>query len=165
MVEIGAPCPPPLLGFSSPKNNANFQEGKAVSNSAFQARQKTTSKHFHLQPFLHPFHHPLMPSPHLSQALEVYTQGTQAWFTDDKEGWVSASLVSKDITGDNVKMTFRNDDDESRVTTATSNTRLILADCCPRSTSLRPRLPTSRKITPSLCLRCATRPRWRALRI
>ncbi|TPX56763.1 hypothetical protein PhCBS80983_g04287 [Powellomyces hirtus] len=40
------------------------------------------------------------------KALEVYTKGTEAWFPDDKEGWVMGRLTAKTITGDNVKLAF-----------------------------------------------------------
>lgn len=49
------------------------------------------------------------------KVLEVYTKGTRAWFEDDQEAWVSASLVTKEITDTNVKLVFQNDEDEERV--------------------------------------------------
>ncbi|KAI9319339.1 P-loop containing nucleoside triphosphate hydrolase protein [Dichotomocladium elegans] len=55
-----------------------------------------------------------MPSPLINQALEIYTTGTKAWFTDEEEGWVSASVVSLEANDTNVKIVFRNDADESR---------------------------------------------------
>lgn len=54
-------------------------------------------------------------SPHVMQALEVYTKGTKAWFEDDKEAWVSASVKSKEMTDTNVRIVFQDDEDESRV--------------------------------------------------
>jgi myosin-5 len=45
-----------------------------------------------------------------SHSLDVYGKGTAVWFPDDKEGWISAQLVSKDVSGDNVKLTFLTDD-------------------------------------------------------
>jgi myosin-5 len=45
------------------------------------------------------------------QSLEVFTTGTKAWFTDEKEGWVSATLTSKSADGDTIKLTFRDDND------------------------------------------------------
>ncbi|RGB42533.1 P-loop containing nucleoside triphosphate hydrolase protein [Rhizophagus diaphanus] len=45
-----------------------------------------------------------------SHSLDVYGKGTAVWFPDDKEGWTSAQLVSKDVSGDNVKLTFLTDD-------------------------------------------------------
>ncbi|KAI8145900.1 P-loop containing nucleoside triphosphate hydrolase protein [Fennellomyces sp. T-0311] len=55
-----------------------------------------------------------MPSTQVTQALDIYTVGIKAWFTDDEEGWVSASLVSKDVNDSHVKIVFANDADESR---------------------------------------------------
>lgn len=54
-------------------------------------------------------------SAHVMQALEVYTKGTKAWFEDDKEAWVSASVKSKEMTDTNVRIVFQDDEDESRV--------------------------------------------------
>ena len=41
-----------------------------------------------------------------SHSLDVYGKGTAVWFPDDKTGWISAQLTSKDVSGDNVKLTF-----------------------------------------------------------
>ena len=46
------------------------------------------------------------------QSLEVFTNGTKAWFTDEKEGWVSATLTSKSVDGDKIKLLFRDDNDD-----------------------------------------------------
>jgi myosin V len=46
------------------------------------------------------------------QSLEVFTKGTKAWFTDEKEGWVSATLTSKSVDGDKIKLLFRDDNDD-----------------------------------------------------
>lgn len=59
--------------------------------------------------------HSPMPSPHVSQALAVYTKGTKAWFPDEQEGWVSATLQTSDVNDTNVKLVFVNDDDANRV--------------------------------------------------
>lgn len=59
--------------------------------------------------------HSPMPSPHVSQALAVYTKGTKAWFPDEQEGWVSATLQTSDVNDTNVKFVFVNDDDANRV--------------------------------------------------
>ncbi|KAI7868484.1 P-loop containing nucleoside triphosphate hydrolase protein [Spinellus fusiger] len=53
-------------------------------------------------------------SAHLTQLIQVYTKGTQAWFEDDQDGWVSASVVSNATEGNTVKMVFVNDQDASR---------------------------------------------------
>ncbi|KAI8369029.1 P-loop containing nucleoside triphosphate hydrolase protein [Blakeslea trispora] len=61
------------------------------------------------------------------QAVEVYTQGTKAWFPDQEEGWVSASCVLNTIEGDKVTLTFEDDTDgkehvfESTLTEITKN--------------------------------------------
>lgn len=54
-------------------------------------------------------------SDHVAQALDVYTKGTKAWFEDDQDAWVSASVVSKEVTDTSVKIIFQNDQDETRV--------------------------------------------------
>lgn len=64
--------------------------------------------------------HSPMPSPHVSQALAVYTKGTKAWFPDEQEGWVSATLQTSDVNDTNVKLVFVNDDDANRVIWALS---------------------------------------------
>ncbi|KAI8394115.1 P-loop containing nucleoside triphosphate hydrolase protein [Radiomyces spectabilis] len=46
------------------------------------------------------------------QAVEVYTKGIKAWFTDEKEAWVSATCVSSDITDDKVRLVFEDDGDQ-----------------------------------------------------
>ncbi|CAO3629547.1 unnamed protein product [Cunninghamella blakesleeana] len=47
-----------------------------------------------------------------SQAVEVYTKGTKAWFTDDEEAWVSATCISNELSGDTVKLIFEGDTDQ-----------------------------------------------------
>jgi len=40
-------------------------------------------------------------------SLDTYVKGTQCWFTDDKEGWISATLTTKDVVADGkVTLTF-----------------------------------------------------------
>ncbi|CAO0799156.1 unnamed protein product [Mucor circinelloides] len=46
------------------------------------------------------------------QAVEVYTQGTKAWFEDDREAWVSTTCVSNTIQGENIRIVFQSDNDE-----------------------------------------------------
>ncbi|OBZ84954.1 Myosin-2A [Choanephora cucurbitarum] len=46
------------------------------------------------------------------QAVEVYTQGTKAWFADDKEAWVSTTCVSNTVAGDSVRIVFQSDHDD-----------------------------------------------------
>ncbi|KAI8333990.1 P-loop containing nucleoside triphosphate hydrolase protein [Chlamydoabsidia padenii] len=43
------------------------------------------------------------------QALEVYAQGTKAWFADAKEAWISATCQSTTITADKVILVFEAD--------------------------------------------------------
>ncbi|KAI9309380.1 P-loop containing nucleoside triphosphate hydrolase protein [Cunninghamella echinulata] len=45
-------------------------------------------------------------------AVDVFTKGTKAWFTDDKEAWVSATCVSNESSGDTVKLVFEGDADQ-----------------------------------------------------
>lgn len=51
----------------------------------------------------------------VAQAVQVYTKGTKAWFEDEDEAWVSASVISKEETATGVKITFQDDKDEGRV--------------------------------------------------
>ncbi|KAI9303935.1 P-loop containing nucleoside triphosphate hydrolase protein [Cunninghamella echinulata] len=53
-------------------------------------------------------------SPDTLQAIEVYGKGTKAWFEDENEAWVSAEVISKEVTDTNVKITFKNDDNPER---------------------------------------------------
>lgn len=47
------------------------------------------------------------------QAVEVYTQGTKAWFEDDKEAWISTTCVSNTITDDSqIRIVFQCDNAE-----------------------------------------------------
>ncbi|KAG1144412.1 hypothetical protein G6F37_004605 [Rhizopus arrhizus] len=50
----------------------------------------------------------------VSQALQVYTKGTKAWFEDEDEAWVSATVVSKEETETGVKIIFEDDKDSGR---------------------------------------------------
>ncbi|KAG1355859.1 hypothetical protein G6F62_002230 [Rhizopus arrhizus] len=40
------------------------------------------------------------------QAVEVYTQGTKAWFEDAKEAWISTTCISNTITSDSKEYIF-----------------------------------------------------------
>ena len=54
----------------------------------------------------------------VQQAVEVYTKGVKAWIRDEvdnEEAWVSATVLSKEVTDTGVKIVFQNDEDESRV--------------------------------------------------
>ncbi|KAI9033904.1 P-loop containing nucleoside triphosphate hydrolase protein [Phycomyces nitens] len=53
-----------------------------------------------------------MASPTASQAVQVYTKGTKAWFTDEKEAWVSATCISASTSGDKVRLVFEDDTDQ-----------------------------------------------------
>ncbi|KAG0166747.1 Myosin type-2 heavy chain 1 [Apophysomyces sp. BC1015] len=48
------------------------------------------------------------------QALDVYSKGTKAWFVDEQDAWVSASVVSKDVGPSSVKIVFENDEEAGR---------------------------------------------------
>ncbi|CAO3694231.1 unnamed protein product [Umbelopsis ramanniana] len=50
----------------------------------------------------------------LRQALDVYTPGTRAWFTDEQEAWVSASVTAKTTSDGRIKITFQDDTDSSK---------------------------------------------------
>ncbi|RCI05232.1 Myosin type-2 heavy chain 1 [Rhizopus stolonifer] len=50
----------------------------------------------------------------VAQAVQVYTKGTKAWFVDDDEAWVSASVISREETPTGVKIIFQDDKDEGR---------------------------------------------------
>ncbi|CAG8571930.1 12_t:CDS:10 [Funneliformis caledonium] len=54
-----------------------------------------------------------------SHSLEVYGKGTAVWIKNDKEGWISAQLVSKEISDNNVKLAFLTDDGKEIVITTT----------------------------------------------
>lgn len=56
-----------------------------------------------------------MPSATVDQALAIYSKGTKAWFADEQEGWVSASVNAIEKTDTHVKITFINDTDETKV--------------------------------------------------
>ncbi|KAI8985182.1 P-loop containing nucleoside triphosphate hydrolase protein [Pilobolus umbonatus] len=46
------------------------------------------------------------------QLVEVYTQGTKAWFEDNREAWISTTCVSNIITDTSVKITFQGDSND-----------------------------------------------------
>ncbi|OBZ88922.1 Myosin-2 [Choanephora cucurbitarum] len=46
--------------------------------------------------------------------VEVYTQGIKAWFTDEENGWVSASVISKQQDDKSVTITFQDDMDAEK---------------------------------------------------
>lgn len=52
-------------------------------------------------------------------ALDTYIKGTQCWFTDDKEGWISAALNTKDVADGKVTMTFVDDNGKDHVFSST----------------------------------------------
>lgn len=58
-----------------------------------------------------------------SHSLDVYGKGTAVWVPDDKDGWISAQLTSKDVSGDNVKLTFLKADGKD-IVVATTLTKL-----------------------------------------
>jgi myosin-5 len=58
-----------------------------------------------------------MVTPPLPQQLDLYSKDTKVWFADDKEGWVSASCLTKQV-GDKVTLVFQNDEDPTKVRNA-----------------------------------------------
>ncbi|KAG0202034.1 Myosin type-2 heavy chain 1 [Mortierella sp. GBA30] len=53
-------------------------------------------------------------------SLETYVKGTNCWFTDDKEGWISAALTTKDVAADGkVTLTFVDDNGKDHVYSST----------------------------------------------
>ncbi|KAF8981487.1 Myosin type-2 heavy chain 1 [Entomortierella lignicola] len=53
-------------------------------------------------------------------SLDTYVKGTKCWFTDINEGWISATLVTKDVAADGkVTMTFTDDNGKDHVFTST----------------------------------------------
>lgn len=45
----------------------------------------------------------------VAQAVQVFTKGTNAWFEDEDEAWISASVTSKEESGTGVKILFEDD--------------------------------------------------------
>lgn len=45
----------------------------------------------------------------VAQAVQVFTKGTSAWFEDEDEAWISASVISKEESGTGVKILFEDD--------------------------------------------------------
>ncbi|KAI8097679.1 P-loop containing nucleoside triphosphate hydrolase protein [Halteromyces radiatus] len=64
-------------------------------------------------------------SPHILQAIEVYSKGTKAWFEDENEAWVSAEVISKEVTDTDVKIIFQNDEQSEREHVFESKLRLL----------------------------------------
>ncbi|KAI8082194.1 P-loop containing nucleoside triphosphate hydrolase protein [Thamnidium elegans] len=50
----------------------------------------------------------------VAQAVQVFIKGTKAWFEDEDEAWVSASVISKEESGTGVKILFQDDKDDGR---------------------------------------------------
>lgn len=108
-------------------------------------------------------------------SLNTYVTGTRCWFTDDKEGWISADLSTKDVTDDGkVTMTFV---DESGKVCPHANNSLHIAHrallvapntdcfCGYRTMSSHPRWPRSRSLATKSSLLCATHLSLKAQRI
>ncbi|KAI8330711.1 P-loop containing nucleoside triphosphate hydrolase protein [Chlamydoabsidia padenii] len=64
-------------------------------------------------------------STHILQAIEVYTKGTKAWFEDENDAWVSAQVISKEVTDTDVKIVFQNDEQPEREHVFESKLRLL----------------------------------------
>ncbi|KAF9925847.1 Myosin type-2 heavy chain 1 [Linnemannia zychae] len=53
-------------------------------------------------------------------SLDTYVKGTQCWFTDEKEGWISATLSTKDVVADGkVTLTFIDETGKNHVFSST----------------------------------------------
>ncbi|KAG0251679.1 Myosin type-2 heavy chain 1 [Mortierella polycephala] len=54
-------------------------------------------------------------------SLDAYAKGTKCWFIDDKEGWISAALTTKDVAADGkVTLTFADDNGKDHVFSSTT---------------------------------------------
>ncbi|CAO3584909.1 unnamed protein product [Absidia cylindrospora] len=53
-----------------------------------------------------------MPPTTTMQAVEVYTKGTRAWFTDEEQAWVSATCTLNEQSNDSVKLVFEGDSNQ-----------------------------------------------------
>lgn len=49
------------------------------------------------------------------ELIEVYSEGIKAWFPDEELGWVSASVVSKQVDAKSAKISFQDDMDAEKV--------------------------------------------------
>lgn len=47
--------------------------------------------------------------------IQVYTEGIKAWFADEENGWVSASVISKEQDTQTVKIVFQDDNNPDKV--------------------------------------------------
>ncbi|CAG8495632.1 7285_t:CDS:10 [Ambispora gerdemannii] len=54
-----------------------------------------------------------------SHSLDIYVKGTKVWFPDDKEGWISGELITKDLTDDQVKLSFKTEHNKEVVVAST----------------------------------------------
>ncbi|KAF9181513.1 Myosin type-2 heavy chain 1 [Haplosporangium sp. Z 767] len=53
-------------------------------------------------------------------SLDTYVKGTKCWFVDEREGWISADLVTKDVSADGkVTMTFVDENAKEHVFSST----------------------------------------------
>ncbi|GAA5810824.1 hypothetical protein MFLAVUS_004251 [Mucor flavus] len=46
--------------------------------------------------------------------IQVYTEGIKAWFADEENGWVSASVISKEQDAQTVKIVFQDDNNPDK---------------------------------------------------
>jgi hypothetical protein len=77
----------------------------------------------------HPMTNLEISSQALRQALEVYSPGTRAWFTDEQEAWISASVTAKTISDGRIKITFQDDNDSSKVPFLIISNRAVMVSC------------------------------------
>jgi myosin-5 len=51
----------------------------------------------------------------MDEKLEVYTKGTKAWFKDEEEGYVVATMTDKQVSDKTVKMNFMIDSTQKAI--------------------------------------------------
>ena len=51
----------------------------------------------------------------MADKLEIFTKGTRAWFKDEEEGYITATLVTKEVNDKNVKLVFKIDSNGKEV--------------------------------------------------
>lgn len=49
------------------------------------------------------------------ELVEVYSEGIKAWFPDEELGWVSASVIAKEVDAKSIKISFQDDENAEKV--------------------------------------------------
>lgn len=49
------------------------------------------------------------------ELVQVYSEGIKAWFPDEELGWVSASVIAKEVDAKSIKISFQDDEDAEKV--------------------------------------------------